>query len=313
MPQDLPFVTLDVFATERFKGNPLAVITIPHGTTPYPTQQQKQAIAREFNLSETVFVHEHGDPSRASQRDIDIFLTNAEIPFAGHPTIGTAVSLLAAGVSTLVTKAGPIPVAETKPGLVHAAIPHNVRLHAKRLRDISFPAGHGGLSADPVVRGAEAAAPVFSIVKGMTFVLIELPSLEHLAGVQRSQTQFPVATLLDEGFNTGFIARYYFVRLPPSAEDSSTGAVRIRSRMIESDFEDPATGSAACSLCSYLAAFEKTHDGEDRKVRYEITQGVEMGRDSHIVVEVGTKGGQVDSVSLGGTAVQVMRGTVPYV
>lgn len=312
MPQDLPFVTLDVFATERFKGNPLAVITIPHGTTPYPTQEQKQAIAREFNLSETVFVHEHGDPSRASQRDIDIFLTNAEIPFAGHPTIGTAVSLLAAGVDTLVTKAGPIPVAETQPGLVHAAIPHNVRLHAKRLRDV-FPADFGGLSADPVVREAEAAAPVFSIVKGMTFVLIELPSLEHLAGVQRSQTQFPVATLLDEGFNTGFIARYYFVRLPP-AEGSD--AVRIRSRMIESDFEDPATGSAACSLCSYLAAFEnKTNDGkgEDRKVRYEITQGVEMGRDSHIVVEVGTKGGKVDSVSLGGTAVQVMRGTVPYV
>ena len=216
--------------------------------------------------------------------------------------------LLAPGLGALATYLADHELA----GLVHAAIPHNVRLHAKRLRDV-FPADFGGLSADPVVREAEAAAPVFSIVKGMTFVLIELPSLEHLAGVQRSQTQFPVATLLDEGFNTGFIARYYFVRLPP-AEGSD--AVRIRSRMIESDFEDPATGSAACSLCSYLAAFEnKTNDGkgEDRKVRYEITQGVEMGRDSHIVVEVGTKGGKVDSVSLGGTAVQVMRGTVPYV
>ncbi|KAL6865747.1 hypothetical protein ACO1O0_001845 [Amphichorda felina] len=313
MALELPFVTLDVFTTERYRGNPLAVVTIPKGTSPYPTQDQKQRIAREFNLSETVFVHEcrpdaddngsnSSDPNR---RHIDIFVTDAELPFAGHPTIGTAIHLLSQGITTLVTKAGPISIQQPRAGFVQAAIPHNTHLHARRLGDLPpdtvLP---GDLSAVPAIRAAELAAPIFSIVRGMSFALVELPSLDLLSRVTTSPAVFRADALLDDGWREdGIIGRYYYVRLGSPERD----VVSIRSRMTLS-FEDPATGSAACALSSYFSL----HDGskEDRTVKYKIDQGVEMGRESNILVEVTTKDAKIDKVSLAGTATQVMRGYV---
>lgn len=302
MTRELPFVTLDVFAREAFKGNPLAVVTIPRGTEPKPTQQEKQAIAREFNLSETVFAH--GDSDQPDQRHIDIFLTTKEIPFAGHPTIGTAVSLLAEGVTTLVTKAGPIPLTQSSPGTLQAAIPHKTHLHAARLADVAASLSSLALSPVAAIRDAELASPIFSIVDGMTFILVELPSLDLLSQVTLSAAELPQNKLLDPGSKTGFIGRYYYVR---QAEEP--GKVVLRTRMMESAFEDPATGSAACCLCSYLS---RTHGGPDATTKYEVTQGVEMGRDSHIIVEVATKGSEIDTVSLAGSAMQIMRGHVSY-
>jgi predicted PhzF superfamily epimerase YddE/YHI9 len=322
--QELPFVTLDVFTTTPFKGNPLAVVTIPAGTSPKPTQAQKQTIAREFNLSETVFVHEdHADDKDPSIRHIDIFLTHSEVPFAGHPTIGTAVSLLSQGVSTLVTKAGPIPLVQLPgagaeagagagavPGaVVQAAIPHNVHLHRATLASLPddgfLP---GDLSSVPEIRAAELAAPIFSIVRGMNFILIELPSLDLLAQVTRSSASFPLDRLLDPDWQLGFLGRYYFVRLSATPD-----AVTLRTRMVEATFEDPATGSAACCLSAYLTVVDPAAvaaASPDRSVRYDITQGVEIGRESNILVHVSAKEGKVDQVSLAGTAVQVMRGSV---
>lgn len=114
----LPFTTIDVFTQTPFKGNPLAVVTIPFGLT--LTQTQKQAIAKEFNLSETVFVHDAVEPSATDERRFDIFTPQAELPFAGHPTIGTAVFLYPKGVRTLIAKAGPI---EIEPALDSAQCP----------------------------------------------------------------------------------------------------------------------------------------------------------------------------------------------
>lgn len=87
-PIQLEFVTVDVFTSKPYGGNPLAIIRIPHGVT--VSQEQKQAIAREFNLSESTFLHEKGPDAQGDAWMVDIFLTTAEIPFAGHPTIGTA-------------------------------------------------------------------------------------------------------------------------------------------------------------------------------------------------------------------------------
>ena len=304
MTRELPFVTLDVFAKEPFKGNPLAVVTIPRGTDPKPSQAEKQKIAREFNLSETVFVHENAQDADAKQREIDIFLPTQEIPFAGHPTVGTAVSLLSLGVTTLVTKAGPIAITQPTTGTVQAGIPHKTHLHGAHLRDIpSFAPGE--LSDVPEIREAELNAPIFNIVDGMTFILIELPSLELLSKVVLSPANWPHEKILDSGFKPGFIGRYYYVRL---AEEP--GKFVIRSRMMEGSFEDPATGSAACCLSAFLS-LNKSKD-QTSTVTYEITQGVEMGRDSHILVEVSTKGSEIDTVSLAGTAMQIMRGYVSY-
>ena len=90
----LAFTILDVFTSTPFKGNPLAVITVPPGVV--LTQSQKLAITKEFNLSETVFVHDVEEPT--DQRRFDIFTPHAEVPFAGHPTITTAVFLYPHGV-----------------------------------------------------------------------------------------------------------------------------------------------------------------------------------------------------------------------
>ncbi|KAI5464745.1 hypothetical protein BGZ63DRAFT_351105 [Mariannaea sp. PMI_226] len=302
---ELPFVTLDVFTTTRYQGNPLAVVTIPAGIPPL-SQAQKQTIAREFNLSETVFVHDVPDPETNKQRVIDIFLTDAEIPFAGHPTIGTAVYLRPQGVDTLIAKAGPIALVETAPGYVQAGIPHNVRQHANTLADLPNPSP-GQLNPDPTIRRLEVNAPLFSIVKGMTFALVNLPDLDHLAKVETSVVKFQADQVLDDDWKTGFMSKYYYVHMGQRTENSKT-VFSIRSRMMEASFEDPATGSAACALSSYLALQQP--ELRDQTVLFEIDQGVEMGRESNIVVEITLRDSKIDTVKLSGTATQVIRGHV---
>jgi PhzF family phenazine biosynthesis protein len=88
----LDFVTVDVFTLKPYEGNPLAIVRIPHGRT--ITQEQKQTIAREFNLSETTFLHENGEGAQDDEWAVDIFMTSQELPFAGHPTVGTACYVL---------------------------------------------------------------------------------------------------------------------------------------------------------------------------------------------------------------------------
>ncbi|KAK5279107.1 hypothetical protein LTR16_007979, partial [Cryomyces antarcticus] len=110
----LTFVTLDVFTHTKFSGNPLAIVRVPVSTS--LTQEQKQVIAREFNLSETVFLHPALEGLRLPEWKIDIFTVPQEIPFAGHPIIGTACYVLSTYTpqstgpvrGTFITKAGPI-------------------------------------------------------------------------------------------------------------------------------------------------------------------------------------------------------------
>ncbi|KAK4463867.1 hypothetical protein QBC42DRAFT_264509 [Cladorrhinum samala] len=324
-PLKLDFLTVDVFTTERFRGNPLAVVLVPADQRPLVTQEIKQRVAREFNLSETVFLHVPEDQSSAI-REIDIFTIESELPFAGHPTIGSAYLVLnhlgLKHVHTLLTKAGPIAIhPEGAEGVVRAQIPHAVKVHQNTVGDVlekhSQDAGiqsllNGGLSADPVLRAAELAAPVVSIVKGMAFVLVKLPGLEHLAKVADVNRlhfeKLPPGVLQDEGeWSGGFVARYYYVLTEDTVTDGEgKQAWRMRTRMVELGFEDPATGSAACTLASYLSLSGRAEKG----ARFEITQGVEMGRKSDIVVEAKASGTQVQEIFLGGTAVVVMNGSI---
>ncbi|RGP77880.1 phenazine biosynthesis [Fusarium longipes] len=306
---ELPFITLDVFTKTRYRGNPLAVVTIPADRNiPKPTQEQKQAIAREFNLSETVFIHEASPnaDSDVTQRVIDIFTIDTEIPFAGHPTIGAAVTLIPNGVDTVITKAGPIALTQTRPGYIQAAIPHNVRCHSKTLADLPAPAP-GQISTDPAIRDCELEAPLFSIVNGMTFALIKLPDLEHLGRVQTCGVSLPLHDVLDDGWRNGLLCKYYYVVNGQREEDGVT-VCSIRSRMMEAAIEDPATGSAASALSSYLSLQQASLG--DHAFRYEIDQGVEMGRESNIVVDIDLKESKIATVKLSGTAIPVMRGYV---
>ncbi|KAJ4313855.1 hypothetical protein N0V84_009210 [Fusarium piperis] len=307
---DLPFTTLDVFTKTPFRGNPLAVVTIPPSQQPPLTQAQKQAIAHEFNLSETVFVHDVDASSPSSERTINLFTPDRELPFAGHPTIGTAVFLRSQGVEALLAKAGRIECQFGQDGSARAAIPHNFRLHQKKLARAEYTGSDGKLIQ---VAAAEEGARICSIVKGMTFALVELPSLELLEAAKIGAMGYLPGDLQDEGWRTDFDSRrYYFVLTGhEAAPDGKSIVQKIRTRLVKRAREDPATGSAACALSCYLAL----HVWSAESVRVEITQGVEMGRESLIVVEVEVQvlpSGQreVKTVHLSGTAVEVMSGVI---
>ena len=325
-PPQLQFTTLDVFTTTKFAGNPLAVVQVPPDARSQLTQEDKQRIAREFNLSETVFLYT-GDDEAATSRDISIFTIFSELPFAGHPTVGTATLVLKelgwSHVDTLVTKAGPIKISPVAGGMkVQASIPHDVHFHKRTLGvimdDTSLGDAHSiirqGLSDDPEIRQAELSGAVVSIVKGMTFVLVELPSLEHLAKVNAGKRiifKDIMPNLLDEGsWSESFVSRYYYVA--EADESSNPGLWKGQTRMVELDFEDPATGSAACTLASYLSLSGKASLNDKDHVRFEIVQGVEMGRRSEIFVTISTEqgGAKIKELVLEGAAVPVMEGTI---
>ena len=147
-----------------------------------------------------------------------------------------------------------------------------------------------------------------SIVKGMTFILIEFPSIEnHLQRLQAGrQLRYAEAVSLDEEWTPSFAAPYFYCLLSQADEQIT----RIRARMIEPQIgEDPATGSAACTLAAYLA-LKSGRGGQSYK--FDIQQGVEMGRASQIGVEVvlAENGKDVERVLLSGSAIQVMEGTL---
>ncbi|KAJ5532178.1 hypothetical protein N7494_008730 [Penicillium frequentans] len=306
----LRFVTLDVFTSKPYSGNPLAVVFLPEDESQALTQRQKHQMTLEFNLSETIFVH----PVREeSKRKIDIFTIECEIPFAGHPTIGAATWFLcqapeAAGsrVTTLITKSGEIPISiqDQATQFVAAQIAHNTRIHAARFPLQEMLRLHSTLA--PFFPQSDVSFPLFSIVNGMSQTFIELPSLEALAAVPLAAggQLVPVeGNYLDEGWRSGLICVYFFVR---DVEDSVMNQKVIRTRMMLGGLEDPATGSSASGLAAYLTL---TEGQAGKEHRYHFVQGVEMNRRSDIGVNVTLDGNKkIEQVVLTGTAVQVSEG-----
>ncbi|KAJ4397172.1 hypothetical protein N0V93_001396 [Gnomoniopsis smithogilvyi] len=328
------FVTLDVFTDTPFLGNPLAIVVVEDKERSALDKDDnfdiKQLIAKEFNLSETVFLYLRpnetlSSPDRSSsEREMRIYTIESELPFAGHPTIGVAYLLRRHlgwdFVNTITPRAGPIHLTSTDNGSVTARIPHDVHLHSRTLRTL-YDLGdkditsqiHPALHDDQEIRDAELDAPMFSIVKGMTFLLVELPSIEHLGKVNLGKRLDlgNYVSLLDAGsWGHGFTARYYYVRQAVAAAEDGTRTETIRTRMVELGFEDPATGSAASALSCHLSL-----NGDVEEVRYRITQGVEIGRKSDIEVNVVSGVGEdgvraIKEVRLGGSARVVMSGSI---
>ena len=290
----LQFITLDVFTSTRFLGNPLAIVKVPkeHRTT--LTQDQKQTIAREFNLSETVFLHES---EADAPTKIDIFTSVAELPFAGHPTVGSGWYLLSQNPTkdfiTLTTKAGDILVSRTDTGAVRLRVPTNFKVQPP-YTDTRVKTLQPNLADVDYVHGKSGAEAVASIVKGMTFVLLQVASEDALARLRPISEHL---TIPDLGEWASFVGLYAFFE----REDGI-----IRTRMFDGALEDPATGSAASTLAGYLAG--KRGNGT---YYFKIIQGVEMRRRSEIevFVEVG-KDGKVATVELGGEAVEIMDGSI---
>ena len=313
----LEYITLDVFTQVRYTGNPLAIVKVPQSET--LTQQQKQTIAREFNYSETVILHELQEVGQHPQWNIDIFLTTAEIPFAGHPTVGTACflgkQLLDSKSSgdhvdgTLITKAGPVPFAYMRPSnTAQCEVPHDVHVHQRTLT--TGDAHNIGLPR-VVYENFASKPPFVSLVKGVTFALVQLPTEDVLAAVPPTLSLLKSHDGLDKEWAAqGSAVGFFFFVMVGHAEDGST---KLRTRMILGSLEDPATGSASSTLAAYLALYgsEDGYDGAASGVHeFEMVQGVEMGRKSVIELKVMVKEDRINKILLRGSAVTVMQGSL---
>ncbi|KAJ3819087.1 hypothetical protein F5880DRAFT_1490286 [Lentinula raphanica] len=322
----ISFQIIDVFTHRRFLGNPLAIVILHHADldsipTQSLTQQQKQLLAREFNLSETVFIHttqrNHTDPSEPFV--IDIFTTTEELPFAGHPTIGAGWFLVQRWKTRtefrLSTRAGEILVTNTSRDvpakLVKLQVPIDFMTHplyhSPGLSTLKSKVHQPELEPDDYINGVEGAEPVASIVKGMSFILIQLSNegalarMKPLYGITEAELRVPDNHLGDW---KGFSSLYVFVIV---TDTNANDIIRIRTRMLHSGgLEDPATGSAASTLCGWLAVQKGAG-----KWRFEVIQGIEIGRESRIGVLVDVDGhGSVSKIELLGGAVKVAEGVL---
>lgn len=298
---ELRYHTLDVFTDRVFGGNPLAVFPDGRGVS----AERMQRIAREFNLSETVFVLPPDDP--AHTRRVRIFNPSAELPFAGHPTVGTAFLLAALGEVPLAGSGtrivfeegvGPVPVrVEARDGR-----PVYAELTAARLPEHGPPpppraevAAVLGLAERDVLDGEWAPAGVSC---GVPFLFVAVRG-EALARARVDPARW-------EARLAGWWAPHLYV----ISYDPELSGPEVRARMFAPAMgipEDPATGAAASALAGYLA--ERTGAAEGT-VRWTVRQGVEMGRPSLLRVEADVRGGAVEAVRVGGAAVRVSEGVM---
>lgn len=300
------FVQLDVFASRPLEGNPLAVFTDARGLS----DPEMQALAREMMLSETTFIFPRDIATERQQGvKVRIFTVEEELPFAGHPTLGTAFTLHGTdrrarpeehtirvrsheNVISLDLKVGRIPVTfeEGQGGLMFGEM---------RQRDPSFAALHSpeeiaratGLKLDDL----DPSAPIQTVSTGVPFTIVPLRALERLQNLRVSWSQ--MSDYLERS-DSGF---FYFL-----CRGGVDPAARLHARMIFYNGEDPATGSAAgCAV-----AWAVRHGVLKPEERALIEQGAEIKRPSQIFVRAAREGDRVSNVRVGGYAVEVLRGEV---
>lgn len=326
---ELDFVTLDVFTTTKFLGNPLAIVHIPAGLS--LSQEQKHTITKEFNLSETVFLHKSlaETNSAIGEVKIDIWTIDQELPFAGHPVVGTAFYILSNNANreskpdedtscTLQIKAGPT-LASFSPRANRArlGIPHAFTVHSDvhvSTETIASALGVADLPSESIIPNDVAGKGValVSPVHGLAFFLVQVSSLDVLAAMRNTGVKWTAKMVgLGKEEEDTFIATYVY-----HVQSEESGTMKLRTRMFEGLWEDPATGSAASCLGGYLSMRASTKEKDQGVYRtFEITQAVEMPRRSDIVVEVQSKvndGGEygVEKLWLSGSAVTVMKGKI---
>lgn len=294
MQKKYSYYTCDVFTETQFGGNPLAVLPHAEGLS----GRQMQQIAREFNFSETSFVF----PAEAGHtRKVRIFTPQGEVPFAGHPNIGTAFVLASTGElgeirsSTTVTfeeEAGLVSVrideVEGRIASCELAAPQSLALGTTIPGQLVASAV--SLDTDDVVADARVASV------GLPFVIAEL---RDVATLERARINLSAFELLAEDV---WPSIHLYAR--------ATDGFDIRARMfapLAGVPEDPATGSANCALAALLAHQSDRRDGS---FTWRIAQGVEMGRPSTLVARAEKKDGVVRGTWIGGAAALVCEGTL---
>lgn len=294
------FYTLDVFTGQPFTGNPLAVFPdaagIPEG--------RMLDVTREFNFSETVFVLPPVDPAHAAR--LRIFTPGGELPFAGHPTVGTTHLLAAIGAVptaegenafVLEEGVGPIRVrARVSGGRVRFAQLSTARMPERLSRTADVQEIAAALSLD-VKDFAGDGVDLATYSCGVPFLFARL---RDVAAVRRARLN---QAAWERGLTPRGINEMYFF-----AEGGELPGSDIHARMFAPGFgipEDPATGGAAVALAGYLRDLRQPEDGTSR---WLIEQGVEMGRPSLLHLEADIGSGAIAAVRLGGQSVIVTEG-----
>jgi trans-2,3-dihydro-3-hydroxyanthranilate isomerase len=293
------FYTLDVFTDVALAGNPLAVVLDSEGLD----DSRMLAIAREFNLAETVFVGEPRNPINTAR--LRIFTPGRELPFAGHPTVGAAVLLAHLRAPDLLAREDLRIVIEEKIGDVVCIARHrkgqglaayftlprlpeplgDAPSDAAIAADLGIAASDIGFGAHrPTIYGA-----------GTPNLFVPLASLAAIGNAR--------PTLKLWGGNGGPCLYLY------TKEVANAGST-WHARMFASGWgivEDPATGSAVAAFAGVVMQFERPSDGEHMFV---IEQGVEMGRPSFISLGIEVERGALRSATIGGSAVIVSQGSI---
>jgi trans-2,3-dihydro-3-hydroxyanthranilate isomerase len=294
------FVTVDVFTERRFGGNPLAVFPDARGLS----DEQMQAMASEFNLSETTFVFPPDNPQHHAK--VRIFTPRAELAFAGHPNVGTGY--------VLAQRDGDPPehyVFEERAGLVRVHILRacgtvsGARISAPKALsiDINIPtdviAACTGLAESDIL--TQAHLPLVASV-GTPFVIAELANAEALSRASPDIGAFRAAAARFPKIETRFSLHLYVRR--------DGDATRLAARMfapLGGVLEDPATGSANAALAALLTSLAP---GEMADLSYEILQGVDMGRPSQIIASARKTAEGPVLATVEGCCVNVMRGRI---
>ena len=298
-PLFVHYVTLDVFTDQRFGGNPLAVILDARELT----SEQMLAVTREFNYSESTFIlpAERAD----TDRRVRIFTPGGEVPFAGHPTVGTAIALLYTGELPVTGDATRIVLGETVgpvPVTVHSmnGVPVSAQLSVAQLPAEEPPLDAAtvcevlGLRADDLLPTPGFAPAVTSC--GLPFLMVPVTTRDAVA---RARVNTPVFERVWEGTSAGMMMVFAAV--------SDVPGVDLHARVFcpgVSVPEDPATGSANAALGGYLAA----RTPRDGTLRWVTQQGVEMGRPSRLEIEVDKAAGAISAVRVAGSAVLMSEG-----
>jgi trans-2,3-dihydro-3-hydroxyanthranilate isomerase len=302
IPMHLRYVTLDVFTDRRFGGNPLAVLpdarAIPEETL--------QRIAVEFNYSETAFVFPPDDPKHT--RRVRIFTPRAEIPFAGHPTVGTAFALAALGEI-------PLDGAEARVVLEEGVGPVSVLIRAERGRPVfsqlsvaKLPEA-GPPPPEPLLLAELLSLRETDLAAGSNVPQALSCGLPFLFVPLRDRDAVRRARIRPDLWERE-LASYWSPDIMVFSRDPERPGAHVRARAFCPGMnvpEDPATGSACAALGGYLAQRERSANGV---LRYVVEQGVEMGRPSVLELEVEKSDGKISAVRVGGQSVMVTQGTI---
>jgi trans-2,3-dihydro-3-hydroxyanthranilate isomerase len=292
MMRTLAMVQWDVFSSKVLEGNSLAVFLDGSGLT----DDDMQAIANEMNLSETTFVLPRDSAiERERGTRVRIFTVQEELPFAGHPTLGTAFAIRGGSGAKEVRldlNVGTVPVRfEDSPGKPTLGEMTQIDPTFGVIHEREAVARATGLRVDDF----DSSLPIQTISTGLSFTIAPLKSL---AVIQNLQVNLSQAAAYLESVDGKF---FYFV-----ARETTKPEARLHARMLFYNGEDPATGSAAGCAAAWMVA----HGVAKPEERVLIEQGVEMRRPSRIFVQASFGNNRVVNVRVGGHAVEILRGEV---